>query len=120
MKREHDKNNFGGYLYELRKEREIGFEEFRSYLGVSKAYLNDVETNACRPPTPDVQIKMIGILDKKKALTQQQIKEFYTLAAAQRGELPADVMRFLSFDIHALDEIRLSPDYKLFWQKYGY
>ncbi|MCH5163616.1 MAG: helix-turn-helix domain-containing protein [Clostridiales bacterium] len=118
-KREYNKNNFGGYLYELRKERGIGFDEFRADLGVSKAYLNDVETDACRPPTPEVQIKMIRILCKKKALSQEQIAEFYTLAAARRGELPADVMQFLTLNAHALDEIRANPDYKLYWQKYG-
>lgn len=118
MKRVHDSNNFGGYLYELRKERNIGFEEFRSVLGVSKAYLNDVETNACKPPTPDVQIKMICILNKRKELSQSETTRFYTLAAEQRGELPADIIRFLSVDVNALDEIRSKSDYKLFWQKY--
>ena len=119
-KREYNKDNFGGYLYELRKERDIGFDEFRSYLGVSKAYLNDVETDACRPPTPEIQIKMMRILCAKKALSQQQIAEFFALAARRRGELPADIIQFLTFDCHALDDIRSNPNYKVFWQNNGF
>ncbi len=118
-KKERDNKNFGGYLYELRKERGIGFDEFRLALGVSKAYLNDVETDSCRPPTPEVQTKMVQYLCGKRQLSQKQITRFYTLAAKRRGEIPADVMQFLSDNYGALDEIRSTKDYKLFWQRNG-
>lgn len=118
-KRVYSQDSFGGYLHMLRKECGLGFDEFRTLLGVSKAYLNDVETDACRPPTPEVQIKMIGILCGKKELTQQQKSTFYSFAAAGRGELPADITRFLTVNDGALQEIRANPDYKLYWQNYG-
>ena len=118
-KRSYDKDRFGGYLYQLRKERGIGFDEFREFLGVSKSYLNDVETDACRPPTPEVQVKIVRLLCMKKALTQQQRTKFYSLAAGGRGELPADITQFLSGESGALEEIRSRPDYIRYWQKNG-
>ncbi len=118
-KRIYSTDSFGGFLHELRKERGIGFDEFRFRLGVSKAYLNDVETDCCRPPTPELQINMIKLLCSKKALTQQEIAKFYTLAAERRGELPADVMRFLSAHEQTIGEIRSNPDYIRYWQKNG-
>lgn len=118
-KRKYDANNFGGYLYELRKERGIGFDEFRADLGVSKAYLNDVETDSCRPPTPEVQIKMVGVLNEAKALSDEQAARFYSLAAVKRGELPADIMFFLEHDPKTIDKIRSKREFKLYWQKYG-
>ncbi len=116
-KRTYNTDSFGGYLRELRKERGIGFDRFRSELGVSKAYLNDVETDACRPPTPDVQIRMMRILCREKALTQEQTARFYTLAAERRGELPADVMRFLTAHEDAIVKMRADPEYIRYWQK---
>lgn len=118
-KRIYNENTFGGYLHTLRKEREIGFDRFRADLGVSKAYLNDVETDACRPPTPEVQIKMIKLLCLKKALTQQQKAKFYSLAAERRGELPADIIEFLATNAEEIEKIRQNPEYKIFWQKSG-
>lgn len=118
-KREHNDKTFGGYLYTLRKEREIGFDEFRLYLGVSKAYLNDVETDSCRPPTPEIQTKMLKYICQKKALKEQEISRFYSLAALRRGELPADVLQFLISNAAALDEIRATQGYKTFWQNEG-
>lgn len=118
-KRVYNIDSFGGFLHELRKERGIGFDEFRSELNVSKAYLNDVETDCCRPPTPELQIKMIHVLSGKKALTREQIARFYTLAAERRGELPADVIKFLTVHEQTIGQIRESLDYIRYWQKYG-
>lgn len=118
-KRIYSTDSFGGLLHELRKERGIGFDEFRLSLGVSKAYLNDVETDACRPPTPEVQIKMMRILCQRKALSREQTIRFYSLAAGRRGELPADVMCYLAAHEQAIGEIRAHPDYINFWQKNG-
>ena len=113
-----DTSCFGGFLKSLRLERDIGFDEFRLALGVSKAYLNDVETGKSRPPTPGVQFKMIKLLNKAKELSAIETNRFYTLAAQGRGELPADVTEFLRSD-GGIDEIRRSHSYIEFWQKYG-
>lgn len=118
-KRECDTASFGGYLRALRRERGIGFDEFRTSLGVSKAYLNDVETGQCRPPTPEVQVKMFSCLEKAGALNQTEAAKFYSLAASGRNELPADIALFLGENAEAVDEIRNSSSYNTFWQKYG-
>ncbi|MBR2968021.1 MAG: helix-turn-helix domain-containing protein [Clostridia bacterium] len=118
-KRNHDKNNFGGFLYELRKESGMGFEEFRQSLGVSKAYLNDVETGACRPPTPEVQFKMLKILQLKREMSESTRRQFFDLAARQRNELPADVMRYLIESGGALDSVRETENYKLYCKNEG-
>ena len=118
-KRERSKKTFGGYLYDLRKERGIGFDELRLHLGVSKAYLNDVETDSCRPPTPEIQTKILKYICQKKALKQEEISRFYSLAASSRGELPADVLQFLISNDSLLDEIRATQNYKTFWQNEG-
>lgn len=118
-KRVYNTSSFGGYLHELRRERGIGFDVFRNFLGVSKAYLNDVESDACRPPTPEVQIRMLSLLSESKKLTSEQMARFYSLAAEGRDELPADVSKFLESDDGAMRTIRLSPEYKKYWQKFG-
>ncbi len=118
-KRECDKSSFGGYLRTLRQERKIGFDEFRILLGVSKAYLNDVETDRARPPTPEVQVKMFNYLNEARGLTFVETTKFYSLAAVGRGELPADVAIFLTSDVRAVEEIRSSSGYNEFWQNYG-
>ena len=119
MKRNHDSNNFGGFLYRLRKESGVGFEEFRQALGVSKAYLNDVETSACRPPTPEVQIKMLKILKSKTDIPAESARIFFDLAAVERGELPADVVQYLIESGGALDRVRKTKEYDLYRKNKG-
>ena len=118
-KREYDTNKFGGFLHELRKLRGIGFEQFRTHLGVSKAYLNDVETDAARPPTPEVQVKILAYLNDFLPLGEEEEARFYSLAAEERGELPADIAIFLSSDKGTIQKIRATRSFKLYWQKYG-
>lgn len=64
-------NTYGKYLRRLRKSLGLRFEKFRSLLGVSKAYLSDVESGKSKPPSPDMQLKIVDILSVMGNITKR-------------------------------------------------
>lgn len=116
-KRVINEKSFGGKLYALRKTALISFDDFRTALGVTKTYLNDVETGFVRPPTPAMQISMLRILSVKAPVSQSDSREFFDLAATARHELPADVFLFLKTNPSAVAALRDGDDYRQFYEK---
>lgn len=98
--------SFGELLKELRLSRNIGFDAFRSQLNISKAYLNDIETGHIKPPPNGVQKEIIEVLNKAKPLTDEELGSLYDLAAKQRGELPADIVKLLNNNPNIIKELR--------------
>ncbi len=111
VSREINEKTFGGLLHRLRKASLISFDDFRIALGVTKTYLNDVETDFVRPPTPKMQIAMVQVLSSKQPVAREDLRKLFDLAAAARKELPADVYFYLANNPSAVDDVRRSTDY---------
>lgn len=111
-------NTYGKYLRRLRKSLGLRFETFRSLLGVSKAYLSDVESGKSKPPSPDMQLKIVDILSVMGNITKKDADALLDLAARERNEVPADIYRMLVSDDSAVAAIRGSPKYKEFYTNF--
>lgn len=111
-------NTYGKYLRRLRKSLGLRFEKFRSLLGVSKAYLSDVESGKSKPPSPDMQLKIVDILSKMGNITKKDADTLLDYAAKERNEVPADIYRMLLSDSSAASMIRGSPKYKEFYANF--
>lgn len=115
--REINESSFGGQLYKMRKAALLSFDGFRTALGVTKTYLNDVETDFVRPPTPKMQIAMAGVLSKKKKPASSELLNLFDTAASARGELPADIYMFLKGNPKVICSLRESTEYAEFLEK---
>lgn len=102
-KKEYATESFGGYLVELLKNHGKSQANFISDLGISKTYLVDILNGRLKPPTPEMQERIIATLH----LEGQERLEFYDKAAQGRQELPKDIVQYLKdnpFEVHNLRE----------------
>lgn len=83
--------SFGALLSELICNKAMTKTKFHQTLGVSKTYLFDVLNSRVPPPCPEMQFKIIKILEPP----ENQRIEFFELAAEKRSETPADIAQFL-------------------------
>lgn len=90
-KKEYAKGSFGAYFVKLIKDHDYSQAKFASDLGVSKTYLFDVFNGRVKPPTPEMQERIVELLQ----LTNDERNEFYSKAAYGRNELPKDIVEFL-------------------------
>ncbi len=101
-KKEYAEGSFGAFFVKLIKEHDYSQARFASDLGVSKTYLFDVFNGRVKPPTPEMQDRIIELLqlsDDEKAL-------FYSKAADGRHELPKDVVEFLKNNQTEINKLR--------------
>ncbi len=101
-KKKYIPGTFGAYLVELIKLHGYSQIRFASELKVSKTYLFDVFNGRLKPPTPDMQERMVRLLK----LDEKETDEFFTKAAEGRNELPKDVVEYLTNNIDEIDNIR--------------
>ena len=94
--------SFGAYLVELIKAHGYAQAKFATDLGVSKTYLFDVFNGRVKPPTPDMQDRIVELLH----LTETEKNEFYNKAAFGRSELPKDIVDYLTQNQAEIDNIR--------------
>ena len=90
-KKEYPKGSYGAYLVQLIKNKNFTQEKFAKELKVSKTYLYDVFNGRLKPPTPEMQERIIDILK----LTDNEKTEFYNKSAEGRNEIPKDVFDYL-------------------------
>ena len=76
----------------------VGYQE----LGIKKAYFYDIVSGRTNPPPHELQIKAMEILD----VTQADRIYFYDLAAKERGDVPADITKWINGDPNAKTRIR--------------
>lgn len=79
-------------LKALRISVGYGFNDFWKKAKISNVYLSSLENGVKPPPPPDRQRDFIRILKEKQQLSEDDVNEFYDLAAKERNELPADIV----------------------------
>lgn len=90
-KKEYIEGSFGAYFVKLIRNHHYSQAKFATDLGVSKTYLFDVFNGRVKPPTPDMQDRIVELL----CLTDEEKNDFYNRAADGRNELPKDIFDFL-------------------------
>lgn len=101
-KTKYQEGTFGAYFVKLLKEKHYTQAQFADDLGVSKTYLFDIFHNRINPPTPDKQGQIIALLK----LNENEKLEFLDKAAVGRGELPNDIVRFLTNNPKEIKKLR--------------
>lgn len=101
-KTKYKEGTFGAYFVNLIKEKHYTQAEFADALGVSKTYLFDVFHNRINPPTHERQEKIIALLK----LNENEKLEFLDKAAVGRGELPKDIVQFLTDNPNEIEKLR--------------
>lgn len=101
-KKEYTEGSFGAYFVKLIKDHDYSQAKFAAELGVSKTYLFDVFNGRVKPPTPDMQDRIVALL----CLTDVEKDDFYSKAAAGRNELPKDIVDYLSNNKAEIASIR--------------
>ena len=103
-KTKYQAGTFGAYFVALLKEKHYTQAQFADDLGVSKTYLFDIFHNRINPPTPDKQEQIIALLK----LSENERLEFLDKAAVGRGELPKDVVDYLTKNPKEIQKLRES------------
>lgn len=85
------RSKFGDFIAERRKEKGIGLRKMADLMGISAAYLSDIEKGRRNPPAMD-KIKEVG---KILELTQEEMEYAIDLAADDRGEIPIDLSEYI-------------------------
>lgn len=101
-KKEYAKGSFGSYFVSLIKAHNFSQTKFVAELGVSKTYLFDVFNGRVKPPTPDMQDRIVAILK----LDDNEKYEFYSKSAEGRQELPKDIVDYLTNNKAEIDNLR--------------
>lgn len=79
---------------------------FYTELGIKKPYFYDILKGKVNPPPPEKQFKIIKILNPKPNIRE----EFFELAAKERKEMPADLMRYITKSMR--NSLRKDQNYK--------
>lgn len=101
-KKEYVEGSFGAYFVKLIKDHNYSQTKFAADLGVSKTYLFDVLNGRVKPPTPDMQERIVELLH----LTDNEKNDFYSNAAYGRNELPKDIVEYLMSNKVEIDILR--------------
>lgn len=100
------KSEYGEILTSLIKSKGMSQSYFYQHLKIAKPYFYDIVSGKVKPPPADTQIKIVKFLN----LDKKQMISLFDVAAAERNELPLDVMLYLK-KLENLDEIRFNIDY---------
>ena len=101
------KSEYGEFLTQLIKEKNMSQSSFYSQLGIKKPYFYDIIAGRVNPPPYDIQLKIIQILNLK----ENDIYTLLDLAANKRNEIPYDIAMYLK-NSHLIKKIRQSDEYK--------
>ena len=101
-KTKYQAGTFGAYFVALLKEKHYTQAQFAEDLKVSKTYLFDIFHNRINPPTPYKQEQIVALLK----LNEDEKLEFLDKAAIGRGELPKDIVDFLTQNPDEIKELR--------------
>jgi len=95
-------SEFGALLKTLIKDAGMTQTQFYLELGIKKPYFYDIVSGRVNPPPKDLQFKALGILKTDAERTRQ----FFDLAAKARGDVPADITKWVEDDPNAVTAIR--------------
>ena len=97
-----EKAAFCEFLRKLIKESGMTQFAFYSAVGITKPYFYDILSGKVNPPPPEIQYKMLEILQADEPTR----REFLNLAAAGRAEIPADIVDAIKSQPQKMDEVR--------------
>ena len=83
--------NFGTFLNDKRKERDISMRELARQLGISAPFLSNVEKNRCAPLTAERLEKAALILNMNSA----EKAEMYDIVGKQRNSVAPDLLDYI-------------------------
>ncbi len=106
---EKNKSPYGKLLVDLIKSKNMSQVEFYQLLGIKKPYFYDIISGISNPPPPELQLKIIKILQLSKNEANKLLDE----ASLIRNELPADIYIYLRNNKKKYSEIRKDIDLSL-------
>ena len=89
----HQKTPFGEFLVQEIKKAGMSQEAFYKAVGITKPYFYDLLKAA--PPQPELQKKMIAVLENQTGEDKYRRERLMNLAAQGRDEIPADISELL-------------------------
>jgi hypothetical protein len=101
-----EQKRFCDLLSQMLKDSKKTHVSFYTELGIKKPYFYDILKGKVNPPPPEKQFAIIKILKPNlKTCT-----EFFQLAAEERNEMPADLMRYINKSMR--EALRNNQNYK--------
>lgn len=110
---------FGTFIRERRKKKKIPQKDVAAYLGVSAAYLVDVEMNRRLPFRSDSKLEKLTEILK---LSEEEKNTMYDLVGRGRASLPPDLTEYIEKRPYIVRAIRTSMLYGLpeeAWDKFA-
>ena len=95
-------NNFSDFLIKKRDEANLTNSKLAMKASISSVYLGEIINNKKIPPDKKTQYALVDALQ----LSLEDRNAFFSLAAKERGELPADVYDYLLNNHTLIYEIR--------------
>ena len=104
---------FGQFISDLRTRHSMGSQDLAKRVGISTAYLSQLEHGVRQNPDADIVMKIAKALD----LTKQETAAFYDMYAEATGQLSPDIAEYAksnklvqkalryALDVHAADDV---------------
>ncbi|HBN04357.1 XRE family transcriptional regulator [Acidilutibacter cellobiosedens] len=86
-----DDIRFGEYITEKRKTARITLRKMAEMIGISPAYLSDIEKSRRNPPDVGILGKISSILN----LTEEERDKMFDLAGKDRNEVSPDLPEYI-------------------------
>ena len=87
-----ESKNFGLFISVLRTSHSMSSQNLAKKVGISSAYLSQLEHGVRLNPDPYVIMKIAKVLD----LTQEEAAELFDMYARETGQLAPDIAEYIS------------------------
>ena len=102
---DHNKT-FGQFIAEMRLEKRIPCSQLSKSIGISTAYLSQLEHGIRHNPDPKLVMKIAKALN----LSNDGSRMLFTLYAEASGQLPPDIIDYLTGDQTVQNALRQARD----------
>ncbi len=95
-------NKFGAFLKKEISKNKLSQNKFAEKLGVSSYYIGQLLKGEKRPPSREVQMKIVEVLnfDEKKKI------DFFNLIAKEKSDIPSDIYNGVINNEEKWNEVR--------------
>ena len=100
------KTEFGEFLVQEIKSAGMSQEAFYNAVGIAKPTFYGLITAA--PPPPELQYRMLSVLEEKTGNDPARRNKLLDLAAQDRDEIPADINALIKNDPKQWEQIRIA------------
>ena len=100
------KTEFGEFLVQEIKNAGMSQEAFYNAVGIAKPTFYGLITAA--PPPPELQYRMLSVLEEKTGKDPVRRNKLLDLAARDRDEIPADINALIKNDPKQWEQIRIT------------